>query len=152
MNPTDLTLSKIIIIIIKIIIITVIIITIILQNFNQFGKHVTYIRYIFYISFFIFIFQACNTSRHISYDFIFSKSLNRPVYTLIKVTCGTLIIKIKKLNLCLLHGFKGFHLCIKWVMMWYTDNQLRKKLNLFMLLQANKNILCKNRIRIKDMH
>ena len=36
--------------------------------------------------------------------------------------------------------------------MWYPDNQLRKKLNLCMLLQANKNILCKNQIRIQNMH
>ena len=35
--------------------------------------------------------------------------------------------------------------------MWYPDNQLRKKLNLCMLLQANKNILCKNQIRIQNM-
>ena len=36
--------------------------------------------------------------------------------------------------------------------MWYPDNQLRKKLNLCMLLQANKNILCKNQIRIQNMY
>ena len=35
--------------------------------------------------------------------------------------------------------------------MWYPDNQLRKKLNLCKLLQANKNILCKNQIRIQSM-
>ena len=88
--------------------IIVIIITIILQNFNQFGQHVTYVRYIVYISFFIFIFQVCNTSRHINYDFIFSKSLNSPIYTLIKVTCGTLIIKIKKTQFVLAPWFQGF--------------------------------------------
>ena len=36
--------------------------------------------------------------------------------------------------------------------MWYPDNQLRKKLNLCMLLQANKNILCKNQIKIQNMY
>ena len=36
--------------------------------------------------------------------------------------------------------------------MWYPDNQLRKKLNLCMPLQANKNILCKNQIRIQNMY
>ena len=36
--------------------------------------------------------------------------------------------------------------------MWYPDNQLRKKLNLCMILQANKNILCKNQIRIQNMY
>ena len=36
--------------------------------------------------------------------------------------------------------------------MRYPDNQLRKKLNLCMLLQANKNILCKNQIRIQSMY
>ena len=35
--------------------------------------------------------------------------------------------------------------------MWYPDNQLRKKLNLCMLLQANKNTLCQNQIRIQNM-
>ena len=35
--------------------------------------------------------------------------------------------------------------------MWNPDNQLRKKLNLCMLLHANKNILCKNQIRIQNM-
>ena len=34
--------------------------------------------------------------------------------------------------------------------LWYPDNQLRKKLNLYMLLQANK-ILCKNQIKIQNM-
>ena len=36
--------------------------------------------------------------------------------------------------------------------MWYPDNQLRKRLNLCMLLQANENILCKNQIRIQNMY
>ena len=35
--------------------------------------------------------------------------------------------------------------------MRYSDNQLRKKLNLCMLLQANKNTLCQNQIRIQNM-
>ena len=30
--------------------------------------------------------------------------------------------------------------------MWYRDSQLRKKLNLRMLLETNENILCKNQI------
>ena len=37
-------------------------------------------------------------------------------------------------------------------MMWYPDNQLRKKINLYMLLRANKNILCKDQIRIQNMY
>ena len=36
--------------------------------------------------------------------------------------------------------------------MWYTDNQFGKKLNLCTLLQASKNILCKNQIRIENMY
>ena len=36
--------------------------------------------------------------------------------------------------------------------MWYPDNQLWKKLSLCMLLLANKNILCKNQIRIQNMY
>ena len=57
----------------------------------------------------------------------------------------------KKLNLRMLHSFKGFHLCIKGTIMWYHDYQLRKKINLCMLLQSNKNILCKNQIRIQNI-
>ena len=36
--------------------------------------------------------------------------------------------------------------------MWYLDNQLRKKLNLFILLQVNKNLLCKNQMRTHNMY
>ena len=36
--------------------------------------------------------------------------------------------------------------------MWYPDNQLWKKLSLCMLLLENKNILCKNQIRIQNMY
>ena len=49
----------------------------------------------------------------------------------------------------MLNRLKGFHLCIKYAIMWYPNNQLRKKLNLCMLLQANKRILSKNQIRIQ---
>ena len=49
----------------------------------------------------------------------------------------------KKLNLRMLNSFKGFHLCIKYAIMWNSNNQLRKKLNLCMLLQANKNIFAR---------
>ena len=50
----------------------------------------------------------------------------------------------------MLNSFKSFHLSIKWAIMWYTDNQIMKKLNLCMLLQVNKNILCKNQMRIQN--
>ena len=36
--------------------------------------------------------------------------------------------------------------------MWYPDNQVKKKFNLCMLRQANKNILCKDQIRIQNMY
>ena len=49
----------------------------------------------------------------------------------------------KKLNLCMLNSFKGFHLCSKSAIMWYPDNQRRKKLNLCMLLQSNKNMFAR---------
>ena len=52
----------------------------------------------------------------------------------------------------MLSSFKGFHLCIKWAIMLYTDNQLRKKLILCMQLQANKNILCKYQIIMQNMY
>ena len=32
----------------------------------------------------------------------------------------------KKLNLCILNSFKGFHLCIKWAITCYPDNQHKK--------------------------
>ena len=35
--------------------------------------------------------------------------------------------------------------------MWYPDYQ-NKKLNLCILLEANKNVLCKNQIRIQNMY
>ena len=41
----------------------------------------------------------------------------------------------------MLNSLKGFHLCIKQAIKWYTDNQLRKKLNLCMLVQVNKTSL-----------
>ena len=58
----------------------------------------------------------------------------------------------KKLNLRMLNISIGFHLCIKRAIMWYPDNQLKKKTNLYMLLQASKNILCKNQIRMQNMY
>ena len=36
--------------------------------------------------------------------------------------------------------------------MWYLDNQLKKKLNLCILLQAKKNIIWKDQIRIQNMY
>ena len=36
--------------------------------------------------------------------------------------------------------------------MWYPDDQVRKKINLYMLRQANKDILGKNQIRIQNMY
>ena len=52
----------------------------------------------------------------------------------------------------MLNSFKGFHLCLKEAIIWYPYNQLRKKLNLSMLLEANKNILCKNQIGMQNMY
>ena len=46
------------------------------------------------------------------------------------------------------NSFKSFHLSIKQAIMWHPDNQLKKRLNLCMLFQANKNILYKNQMRI----
>ena len=33
----------------------------------------------------------------------------------------------KKLNLFMLNGFKGFHICIKLAILWNPDDQHRKK-------------------------
>ena len=56
----------------------------------------------------------------------------------------------KKRSLGILSSFKVSHLCIKWAIMCCPDSQIRKKLNLCM--QANKNILCKEQIRIQNMY
>ena len=93
----------------------------------------------------------CTTNVHINYDFILSKSLNSPNLYINWANMWYPDYQNKKLNLCMLNSFKGFHLCIKWPIMWYLDNQLRKKLNLCMLLQADKNILCKNQTRIQNL-
>ena len=52
----------------------------------------------------------------------------------------------------MLNSFKGFHLCIKWAIMWYPGNQLSKKLNLWMLLQANKNMISKEQIKMQNTY
>ena len=96
-----------------------------------------------------FLFQVRTTVFH---DFILSKSLNSPNLYINWATVLHTDYQNKKLNWCMLSSFKGFHLCIKWAIIWYPDNQLRKKLNLCMLLEADKNILCKNQIRIQNMH
>ena len=36
--------------------------------------------------------------------------------------------------------------------MWYPGNQLSKKFNLCMLLQANKNMISKDQIKIQNMY
>ena len=45
----------------------------------------------------------------------------------------------------MLNSFKGFNY---WAIMWYPDDQIRNKLDLCMLLEANKNIVCKNQFKI----
>ena len=85
-----------------------------------------------------FKFPLCTTNVHINYDFILPKSLNSPNLYISSANTWYPDYQNKKLNWCMLISFKGFHLCIKWAIMWYLDNQLRKKLNLRMLLQAIK--------------
>ena len=65
-------------------------------------------------------------------------------YTSIKLACGTLVIKFCACSIVSSVFIYPF--------MWYLDDQLRRKLNLCMLLPANKNILCKNQIRIQNMY
>ena len=71
----------------------------------------------------------------------------KEVNTSIELTCGTLITKIKD-SICACSIVSGVFI--------YASNKslcgiliinLGKKLNLCMLLQANKNILCKNQLR-----
>ena len=104
-----------------------------------------------YVDFFL-IRSVYTTNFHINYDFIFSKSINSPNLCINWANMWYHDYQNKKLKLCMLNSFKGFHLCMKWAIMWYHDNQFMKKLNLRMLLQANKNILCKNQIRIQNMY
>ena len=40
----------------------------------------------------------------------------------------------------MLNSFKGLHLCIKWGIIWFPDNQPDNQ------LQTNKNILLENKI------
>ena len=87
-----------------------------------------------------------------SFDFILSKSLNSPNLYINWANMWYPDYQNKKLNLYMLNSFKGFYLCTKWAIMWYPDNKLRKKLDLCMLLEANKKILCKNQIRIQNIH
>ena len=94
----------------------------------------------------------CTTNVHINYDITLSKSLNSPNLYINWADMWYPDYQNKKLNICMLNSFKGFHLSIKWAIMRYLDNQLRKKLNLCMLLQANEKILCKNQIRIQKMY
>ena len=74
------------------------------------------------------------------------------IYTSIELTVGTLIIKIKS-SICacsvvsrILINASNEPLCGTLII------NLGKKLILCMLLQANKNILCKNQIRIQNMY
>ena len=94
----------------------------------------------------------CITNGHVNYDFILSKCLNSPDLYINCANMWYLIIKIKNSFCACSISFKGFHLCIKRAIMWYSDNELRKKFNLWMLLQPNKNILCKNQIGIQNMY
>ena len=74
------------------------------------------------------------TSVHINYDFILSKSLNKPNLYINWDNMWYPGYQNKKLNLCMLNNFEGFHLCIKWAIMSYPDNQVRNKLYLCMPL------------------
>ena len=53
------------------------------------------------------------------------KSLNSPIFASNELPC-TLIVKLKKLNLCMLNSFKDFYLCIKQATMWYFYCQNNK--------------------------
>ena len=97
-------------------------------------------------------FQVSATNIYINYDLVLSKSLNSPNLFINWANMWYLDYQNKKLNLCMLNSFKGLHLCIKYTIMWYPDNQLSKKLNLSMPLQANEYILCKNQISIQNMY
>ena len=82
----------------------------------------------------------CTTNVHINYDFILSRSLNNP--NLLYMWYAD--YQNKKLNMCMLNSFRGFHLCIKYAIMWYPDNQLKKKLNLCMYCKQIKTSLHKS--------
>ena len=110
------------------------------QNYVE----VTFVRH-------FFKFQVCTTNVRINY-FILYKSLNSPNLYINWANMWYPDYHNKKLSSYMLNSFKGFQLCINWGIMWYPENQLRKKLDLCMLLQANKSILCRNQIRIQNMY
>ena len=105
-----------------------------------------------YVTFFrrFFLFQVRTTNVNINYDFILSKSLNSSNLDVNLANIWYPDYQNKKQSLSMLNSCKGFLLCIKWTMIWYLENELRTKLNLCMLLQANKKILWKNQIRIQN--
>ena len=66
----------------------------------------------------------CTTNVRINYGFIFSKSLNSPNLNISWANMWCPDYQNKKPNLRMLNSFKGFHLCMKQVIMWYPDNPL----------------------------
>ena len=78
----------------------------------------------------------CTTNVHINYDFIILKSLHSPNLYIIWANMWYPNYQNKTFNLCMLNSFKGFHLCIKWTIILWLDNQLSKNINWCMLLQA----------------
>ena len=88
-----------------------------------------------------FQFLVCTTNVYINYDFILSNSLRSPNLYTNWANMWYPDYQYQKLNLSMLNSFKDFHLSIKWAIMRCLDNQLSKKLNFCMLLQAHEKIL-----------
>ena len=80
---------------------------------------VTYVRHFFNFR------CVLATNVHTNYDFILSKSLNSPNLYISWANMWYPDYQNKKLSLCMLNNFTGFHCCIKWAIMWYPDNHFR---------------------------
>ena len=98
------------------------------------------------------IFQVWTTNLYINFDFIFSKCLNSPNLYINWTNMWYTDYQNKTPNLCMFNSSRVFIYASKKPFCGTLRINLWKKLDLRMLQQANKNILCKNQIRIQNMY
>ena len=98
------------------------------------------------------IFQVWTTNLYINFDFIFSKCLNSPNLYINWANMWYTDYQNKTPNLCMFNSSRVFIYASKKPFCGTLRINLWKKLDLRMLQQANKNILCKNQIRIQNMY
>ena len=98
------------------------------------------------------IFQVWTTNLYINFDFIFSKCLNSPNLYINWTNMWYTDYQNKTPNLCMFNSSRVFIYASKKPFCGTLRINLWKKLDLRMLQQANKNILCKNQIRIQNIY